>query len=315
MNWLNKINLIRNSLIPKTINLFSSLTYVLLRLNRLVFGDIKKLTKPRTALLKQFGLLLKTKHKSYRFESIRKPHINALIWIFMSAILISKVIHSQITNRQEWIVKGIIECTEFDHRDSQFVSKLSASQQKKIWNKNSDARFDNRVNSTQPLSPEDTFYLNHPLLVTKNKSNHTTANQIHHVDLNNCDSIQLESLPRIGPITASKIIRYRERLGGYVSPFQLMEIYRIDSLILQLPNVQFHTNNYQKQILKIPRSGLTIKDLYRHPYIGKANANWLWKYLQAHPKLSLVEFKSSSFLSSDEKTRLIPYLNFYTGGQ
>jgi DNA uptake protein ComE-like DNA-binding protein len=315
MNWLKQINLLRNSLIQKTTKILIKLTNLLLKSKCFVFEKIIGLPKAQIALLKPFSLLFKPIGKNYRFESLRKPHLNALVWIFMSAILISKVIHSQITNRQEWIIQGIIECTEFDHSDSQFVSKLSASHQKKIWNKNSNARFDTRVNTTKPLSPEDTFYLNHPLLVTKNKSNHTTTNQIHHVDLNNCDSILLESLPRIGPVTASKIIRYRERLGGYVSPFQLMEIYRIDSLILQIPSVQFHTNNYQKQILKIPRSGLTVKDLYRHPYIGKANANWLWKYLQAHPKLSVEEFKNSSFLTINEKTRLIPYLDFNSRGQ
>lgn len=310
MNWLKQIHLLRNYLTPNTTKILIKLTNLLLKLKSFNIDKIFRLPKPQMALIKSFGLFFNPNNKNYRFESLRKPHVNALIWIFMSAILISKVIHSQITNRQEWIIKGIIECTEFNHSDSQFVSKLTSSQQKKIWDNKSNIPFNTRVNSTKPLSPEDTFYLNHPLIATKNKANHTTTNHIYHVDLNNCDSILLESLPKIGPITASKIIRYRERLGGYVSPFQLREIYRIDSLILQIPSVQFHTNNYQKQILKIPRSGLTIKDLYRHPYIGKANAHWLWKYLQAHPKLSVEEFKNSSFLSINEKTRLIPYLRF-----
>ncbi len=305
MNGFKKIYFTVYSL-GKKYSLWKKSTAVLLSLQS---SRLNRIKAPKS-LVRPFNLLLKSNIQNYRFESLRKPHINALIWIFMSTILITKVIHSQITNRQEWIIKGIIECAEFNHSDSQFVRQLTASKQEKIWNKNTKTNTATRSSSFQPVSPEDTFFLMHPLLTTKNSSNHIISNQIHHVDLNNCDSTFLESLPRIGPITASKIIRYRERLGGYVSPFQLLEIYRIDSLILQVPNVQFHTQNFQKQILKIPRSGLTIKDLYRHPYIGKANAQWVWKYIQAHPKLTIEDFKSNSFLSTNDKTRLIPYLNF-----
>jgi DNA uptake protein ComE-like DNA-binding protein len=303
MNWLAKIKHVTASFIKKTSTLFIKIWSLFLRKSNLSQRSMTLIRKP-------FDWFQISNYKNYRFESLRKPHINGLIWVFMSAILISKVIHSQITNRQEWIIKGIIECAEFNQSDSQFVRNLSASQQKAIWNKNSNPTHKNQLARTLPKSPEDTFFLNHPLLITKNSTSHTISTQIMHIDLNHCDSIELESLPRIGPLTASKIIRYRERLGGYVSPFQLLEIYRIDSQILNIPNVQFHTNNHQKYISKIPSSGLTIKDLYRHPYIGKSKAQWLWKYIQAHPKLRLEEFKNSSFLSMEEKLRLIPYLKF-----
>ena len=44
------------------------------------------------------------------------------------------------------------------------------------------------------------------------------------LDLNAQDSSGLVSLPGIGPATALKIIRYRERLGGYSGISQLAEI-------------------------------------------------------------------------------------------
>ncbi len=321
MNWLTKIKLFSVYLFKKSPNTLIGSTELFLKKNSFFkasnflksnhFPKIGHLpTRTKTLFQKAFIWIHISNFKKYRFESLRKPHLNGLIWMFMSAILITKVIHSQIVNRQEWIIQGIIECSEFNHSDSQFVRQLSTAQQKAIWNKNPNQTNKNTSTRTLPKSPEDTFFLNHPLLISKNSSVHTTSTRIVRIDLNNCDSIELEELPRIGPLTASKIIRYRERLGGYISPFQILEIYRIDSQILQIPTVQFHSDNHQKYVTKIPSSGLTIKDLYRHPYIGKSKAQWLWKYLQAHPKLRLEEFKNSSYLSMEEKLRLIPYLKF-----
>ena len=44
------------------------------------------------------------------------------------------------------------------------------------------------------------------------------------LDLNRADSTALLSLPGIGPFFAGKIVAYREQLGGYSHPEQLMEI-------------------------------------------------------------------------------------------
>ena len=48
------------------------------------------------------------------------------------------------------------------------------------------------------------------------------------IDLNRADSAQLLALPGIGPYFAGKIVRYREKTGGYTSVEQLLEIYRFD---------------------------------------------------------------------------------------
>ena len=48
------------------------------------------------------------------------------------------------------------------------------------------------------------------------------------LDLNDADSAALDALPGIGGWYASKIIEYRNSLGGYSSKEQLLEIYRFD---------------------------------------------------------------------------------------
>ncbi len=44
------------------------------------------------------------------------------------------------------------------------------------------------------------------------------------VDINNASTVELETLPRIGPVTAQKIIDYRQSNGGFRSVDQLREV-------------------------------------------------------------------------------------------
>jgi competence protein ComEA len=45
------------------------------------------------------------------------------------------------------------------------------------------------------------------------------------IELNSADSTAFESLPGIGPSFASRILKYRKLLGGYVDVVQLKEVY------------------------------------------------------------------------------------------
>jgi len=45
------------------------------------------------------------------------------------------------------------------------------------------------------------------------------------IDINNCDSAMLVTLPGIGPVLSGRIIRYRHLLGGFARVEQLKEVY------------------------------------------------------------------------------------------
>jgi len=51
-----------------------------------------------------------------------------------------------------------------------------------------------------------------------------------HIDLNEADSLELQYLPGIGPVFASRIVRFRESLGGFHHVSQLMDVYGFDSV-------------------------------------------------------------------------------------
>lgn len=53
--------------------------------------------------------------------------------------------------------------------------------------------------------------------------------EIPRLDINRADSADFDALPGIGPWFASKMVAYREKIGGYTATEQLMDIDRFDS--------------------------------------------------------------------------------------
>ena len=85
------------------------------------------------------------------------------------------------------------------------------------------------------------------------------------LDIHKADSAAFDDLPGIGPYFAAKMVWYRERLGGYSYPEQLMDIYNFDEskykglsdlICCSPPSEPF-------RLWQLPADSLRI-----HPYIG-----------------------------------------------
>ena len=85
------------------------------------------------------------------------------------------------------------------------------------------------------------------------------------LDLNQADSTALVALPQIGEVMASRIHRYRSRLGGFVSMEQLYEIRGMDTARFEAikPYIVLEAN----EISKINVNQDEFKALLRHPYL------------------------------------------------
>lgn len=86
------------------------------------------------------------------------------------------------------------------------------------------------------------------------------------VDLNSVDSAALVELPQIGPYSAMQIIRYRDRLGGYVDLEQLREVKWMDStrFAAALPYITLDT--LAPRQIDVNRDD--FRTLLRHPYLS-----------------------------------------------
>ena len=122
------------------------------------------------------------------------------------------------------------------------------------------------------------------------------------LDLNRADSTALLELPGIGPYIAGKIVAYREKLGGYSCPEQLMEIYHFDQEKFDgLKDLVFCTEPEPFGLWTLPEA-----DLARHPHISKAEAHSIVLYREHQPReaWTLEGLKKAGVLSEEHAGRL-----------
>ena len=126
-----------------------------------------------------------------------------------------------------------------------------------------------------------------------------------HVVLNTADTLQLRKVPGIGNYYAKEILRYGQRLGGYVSVDQLDEIEGFP----QEAKKYFVIENASPRKLNLNR--LTLRELRRHPYINYYQAKAIIEYRRLYGNLhSLQDLSLSKDFPPEAILRLTPYVEF-----
>ena len=128
---------------------------------------------------------------------------------------------------------------------------------------------------------------------------------VQRIALNTADTTELMRVPGIGHYYARRIEQYRQRLGGYVSVEQLDEIDGFPSEAKHFFTIE---QNSQK---RINVNKLDFVQLRRHPYMGYRRAKAIVEYRRLHGRIkSLNELSASGSFSSDDISRLEPYVEF-----
>ncbi len=127
------------------------------------------------------------------------------------------------------------------------------------------------------------------------------------MDINSADSLALLELPGIGPAFAGRIVRYRERLGGFVGLEQLAEVYGVDSARYAALAPLLKTNKVV--VRKIDPLTATETDLANHPYIGKVVARrWVAFREQRKASFTCDDLALLHGLDAQRLEKLRPYL-------
>ena len=126
-------------------------------------------------------------------------------------------------------------------------------------------------------------------------------------NLNLADSLELISLPGIGPFYASRILMFRDKLGGFYSANQLDEVYGLK------PEVTEKLKPYlmvEGAVSKLDINQLDFEELKRHPYIDGKMAGRILRHIKHNGPLNEKELLEMKGIDSVKVQKLLPYLQW-----
>ncbi len=124
------------------------------------------------------------------------------------------------------------------------------------------------------------------------------------LELNGADSVALVAVRGIGPYYASRIIRYRERLGGYYSVKQLKE------LNMKYFDVDSNTSSFTVDSTRIRKADLdtmSFKAVLRHPYLEYPDVQLIFNAKRKYGKVSCAVLKEHGVLPAHRLKKIAPY--------
>ncbi len=127
------------------------------------------------------------------------------------------------------------------------------------------------------------------------------------VELNSADSLDLIQLYNLGPSFATRILKYRNLLGGFVCKEQLWEVYGMDSA--RYNDIAPYIAVNPSSITTLDINSATIEQLKRHPYLDYYQAKAIVRLReQAGKYRSLDDLRRVPIIDNETFTKIIPYL-------
>lgn len=144
---------------------------------------------------------------------------------------------------------------------------------------------------------------------TKDHKKYADRGEDDKVELNSADSATLVGVRGIGPSFARSIIRYRDRLGGFVGLGQLGEVPILRDKADAVERLREKLTVDPALVKKLPLNTCAVEDLGPHPYAGWKLAKALIAYRDHHGPFPEVAAISGCALVTDSIRRwLAPYL-------
>ena len=128
------------------------------------------------------------------------------------------------------------------------------------------------------------------------------------IDINLADTGAFIALPGIGSRLAERIVKFREKLGGFYSIEQIGEVYGLADTVFQKNKPLFQLSS--RSFKKININTASLDELKAHPYIRFDIAKSIIAYREQHGAFTSIEDLKKLVLMTDAiYTKVYPYLD------
>ena len=128
------------------------------------------------------------------------------------------------------------------------------------------------------------------------------------IEINSADTSAFISLPGIGSKLASRIVNFRDKLGGFATVNQLGETYGLPDSTFQKIKDKLQCN--QNGIKKYDINTVDVNTLKTHPYIKWNIANAIINYRQQHGNYKTLEdLLKIDIINQESFNKISPYLS------
>jgi len=129
------------------------------------------------------------------------------------------------------------------------------------------------------------------------------------IELNATDSLELQELRGIGPVFASRIVRFRDLLGGFYDKAQLLDVYGMEPE--RFKQIEKHVYADSSKVTKIDINKADYATLNKHPWISARQARLIINYRQQHGNYRKADDLLGIEVINEEFLRkIVPYLKF-----
>lgn len=161
----------------------------------------------------------------------------------------------------------------------------------------------NRLSAYIKIDPSDFLKKEFPKTIYPEKQKEKYV-----VDINSADSSLFERQRGIGPSLANRIIKYRERLGGFVSAEQIKEVWNFPDSTYQSLKDKFVVNEIAVKKIKLNTDD--FETLRKHPYINYSFAKVFMAYKKEHGNFKTVEeLRKIAVMNDSVFKKMQPYLS------
>lgn len=137
---------------------------------------------------------------------------------------------------------------------------------------------------------------------------HVPSKVISTFDLNQADTSQLKKVYGIGEKLSLRIIKYRDALGGFVQMGQVLEVYGLDSTVVnRLVKAAYIESGFLPKKVNINMAD--DHQLAAHPYLTRTTAKAIVAYRFQHGEFKALD-ELGKIHTLDQKTieKIVPYL-------